>query len=336
MFENAQNMEDNDNKKGRMCGKVLAVEDMRKNSKSRNNKQNVEFRYYEMPAQSYLFALLGERWILNYGTDAMHFHNYLEIGYCYYGEGEMIIGGESYNYRGQMFTVIPRNCPHCTRSEEQKISRWEYLFIDVNGFLEEEYKERPMMLKKLLPRIAEKGAAFSAVQHPELARLIRGILEEMRSRKEFHRESVRGYLLSLLVELARRDGDYTENEADSGEEKRIAEVLDYIAEHFAQPIKIAELAALCHISETHFRRVFERVMNVSPSEYINMIRIQHACSLLQETSESIEAIREKSGFSTASTFNRNFMKLVQMSPGQWRAQKGGGLADYKISIYKGW
>lgn len=309
---------------------------MENSRKSMKDKQSVEFRYYEMPAESYLLALLGDRWILNYGTEAMHFHNYLEIGYCYYGDGQMILDGQVQEYRGQMFTVIPKNCPHCTRSEGQKISRWEYLFIDMEGFLEELYQDRPVMMKKMAARIGNRATVASCMQFPEIAELIRNILEEMRGEKEFYKESIRGYLQALLVELARKSEGDEMQEQDTGDNNRIIEVLNYIAEHFAEEIRISELADICHISETHFRRVFEKTMNVSPAEYINMIRVQHACTLLKETSESIETIREKSGFPTASTFNRNFKKMVQMSPGQWRMQKEGRLADYKISIYKGW
>lgn len=299
-------------------------------------KQNVEYRYYEMPPQTYLLALLGERWIMNYGTEAVHFHNYLEIGYCYYGEGYMILNGETCEYRGQMFTVISKNCPHCTRSEQQQISRWEYLFIDVEGFLKEVYKENPGIQKKLASRLRDQAVIASCVQYPQIAGLIRNLLEEMREKQEFQKESIRGYLLALLVELARKGEEEEGALQPGGDEKRIAVVLDYIAEKFAEDIRVSELAAICHVSETHFRRIFEKMMNVSPAEYVNMIRIQHACTLLKETQDSIETIREKVGFATASTFNRNFQKMVQMPPRQWREQESSRLADYKVSIYKGW
>ena len=58
------------------------------------NRENqyVEFRYYEMPMGRYDLALLGEEWVCQYGNDPLHFHNYLEIGYCYYGEGALLFG----------------------------------------------------------------------------------------------------------------------------------------------------------------------------------------------------------------------------------------------------
>lgn len=309
---------------------------MEQHKKDNKGKQNLEFRYYEMPSDTYLMALLGERWIMNYGTDAMHFHNYLEIGYCYYGEGRMLMGQKEYNYKGSMFTVIPKNVPHCTRSIYRTVSRWEYLFIDVEGFLQRIYKDRPILVDRLLRRVESRTFISAFDKNPKAAALIRNILEEMRRQTEFYKESVRGYLLALLVELARKveEPEFTDTEC-TGEE-RIARVLDHIAKHYAGEIRISDLADMCHVSETHFRRMFEKITNTTPVEYINMIRVQNACTLLTETTDSIEKIREKVGFPTASTFNRNFKRLVKMSPGKWRRQKEGKLTDYKISIYKGW
>ena len=54
---------------------------------ARKKRQVAEFRYYKMPDNCALFALLGERWRQKYERDIdfLHFHNYLEIGYCYDG-----------------------------------------------------------------------------------------------------------------------------------------------------------------------------------------------------------------------------------------------------------
>ena len=54
-------------------------------------KENVELRYYEMPQGMPVLALLGEKWITEYGADPIHFHNYLEIGYCHVQEREKCI-----------------------------------------------------------------------------------------------------------------------------------------------------------------------------------------------------------------------------------------------------
>ena len=59
--------------------------------KNHLEKENVEFRYYEIPQGMPVLPLLGEKWITRYGADPMHFHNYLELGYCYSGKVSCIL-----------------------------------------------------------------------------------------------------------------------------------------------------------------------------------------------------------------------------------------------------
>ena len=55
---------------------------------AKKRKPKMELRYYKMPEGSPILALLGQKWIQNYGNDVdyLHFHNYLEIGFCYEGD----------------------------------------------------------------------------------------------------------------------------------------------------------------------------------------------------------------------------------------------------------
>ena len=55
-------------------------------------KENVEFRYYEMPQGMPVLALLGEKWITEYGADPMHFHNYPEREKCILEKKVSLIG----------------------------------------------------------------------------------------------------------------------------------------------------------------------------------------------------------------------------------------------------
>ena len=77
----------------------------------KRKKPKMEFRYYQMPAGSPILALLGQKWVQNYGNDVdyLHFHNYLEIGFCYEGDGVMAFGEAKMRFSGREFTVIPPN-----------------------------------------------------------------------------------------------------------------------------------------------------------------------------------------------------------------------------------
>ena len=50
----------------------------------KKKKDTIELRFYEIPQNEYVLALLGENWIRDYGHDEvhLHFHNLMEIGVC--------------------------------------------------------------------------------------------------------------------------------------------------------------------------------------------------------------------------------------------------------------
>lgn len=74
--------------------------------KKRTDK--IFFRYYEIPRDSYVLALFGEEWNRKYGSEgeSLHFHNHLEVGYCYKGEGVIKLENGDYPYFPQTFTMI--------------------------------------------------------------------------------------------------------------------------------------------------------------------------------------------------------------------------------------
>ena len=225
----------------------------------------MEYRYYEIPAGSPVLALLGDKWVQNYGReiDYLHFHNHLEVGFCYYGEGTVTFKEEDLPFDGNMFTVVPKNFPHTTTSTGDSISYWEWLFIDADKFLREVYKDNPRMAQKVIDRV-NKRAHFVRVQDkPQIGALVQQIIVCMRERKEFYLEEVKGLTLAFLLQVARWNREEAEKaEFEAGNTSLITPAIDYISECCDRPIKVEELAAMCHISETHLRRVFRDCMQV--------------------------------------------------------------------------
>ena len=83
--------------------------------------KHVEFRYYDIPHEDLVFALTGENWNKEYGEgkDKLHFHNYYEVGRCYAGEGEMILGENEYPFYPGCVSLIPTKELHTTNTSGQ-------------------------------------------------------------------------------------------------------------------------------------------------------------------------------------------------------------------------
>lgn len=313
----------------------------------KKRKPKMEFRYYKMPDGSPILALLGDKWVQMYGRDIdyLHFHNYLEIGYCYEGQGELVLGEQSLRFKADQFTIIPKNYPHTTNSDPGTMSYWEYLFIDEDSFLREYYRGGSLgRLERMLERINSRASLKNVSESPALAGMIRQILNIMREPKEFYIDEAKGVLLAFLINIVREnrveDSEQEKNEVLEGKIAiPISRALDYITLHYMEPLKVSDLAAWSHMSETHFRRTFSAYMKMSPLEYINLVRIQTACEYLKKTDVPVSDIAYKCGFTTMSTFNRNFKQIMGIAPYEWRKRPENfeqQLLKFQIHSEAGW
>lgn len=99
---------------------------------------------------------------------------------------------------------------------------------------------------------------------------------------------------------------------------KIHPALEYLKEHCNEPIRVAELAALCGYSEAHFFTLFQEQLKVTPITYKTNLQIQQAMRELLETNDSLDTIATRLGFSSANYFCRVFTKTVKRTPGEIR------------------
>ncbi len=312
-------------------------------------KGKLEFRYYEVPHGEPLLALLGEPWVRRYGYDEknkrikdLHFHNLLEIGYCYDGEGEVVLEDEPCRYGAGTVTVIPNNYPHTTNSDNSEPSRWEYLFIDLDRTAETLYPNDQRYRAEMVSRIRRRAVCTDTGHRPELGNLIRMVLREMENRQDMYKEAVYGLLRALFVEITRcadQPGERQPVRHHKPEQLQIARGLEYVGNHYDEAMKISDLAAVCHLSETHFRRLFVKCTGMHPVDYINQVRVRMACEYMKKENIPVSEIAERCGFCSLATFNRNFRKYTGASPKEWKKSPEAyesRLSTKQITVYEGW
>ncbi len=93
-----------------------------------------------------------------------------------------------------------------------------------------------------------------------------------------------------------------------------------IKQNLYSNLSIDELARLCHLSTSSFKRKFAEVFNESPKKYIVRKKLERAAKLLRSTELRISEIAYDCGFDTISTFNRSF-----------RAQYGNSPSDHRLT-----
>lgn len=104
----------------------------------------------------------------------------------------------------------------------------------------------------------------------------------------------------------------------SPSDTRIEEIVAYIRAHYNEELHLEDLAARFCFNYSYLSAFFNSQMHESFNDYLNRIRIEKACELLQQHSLSISEISREVGYSEHSYFCRVFRKITGKTPSTWR------------------
>lgn len=128
-------------------------------------------------------------------------------------------------------------------------------------------------------------------------------------------------LLALLEEQLRHQPQIAAAAAsDCREEMVIRQSIAYINDAFAEPLTVADLADRAYLSYSHFSRLFKKVSGYSPSDYLAMVRVNHAKPLLKSMQVPITEIAERAGFAEHRAMLAAFKKYCGVTPTEYRKQ----------------
>jgi len=151
------------------------------------------------------------------------------------------------------------------------------------------------------------------------------LLEEMKPLQQFFKNSSGGFrfagkkrrlLAEKLSSIVNANGiDRLIIKAYDG--NRLNKVIEFTFKEFQRTITLKEVSALANLTPEAFCKYFKTRTRKTYINFLNEIRINHACRLLTED-KSIAGICYDCGFTNLSNFNRIFKKIKNVSPGEWR------------------
>lgn len=93
---------------------------------------------------------------------------------------------------------------------------------------------------------------------------------------------------------------------------------EYIMKNFQDDIPLPRIANEANMAVTTFCNFFKEHYRVTFVEYLNSIRVGHACRLLAEENRNIVEVAYECGFNNLANFNRQFKKIKTMTPSEYR------------------
>lgn len=286
---------------------------------------NLRERPCDLDTPSPLADMSDMIWYPPYALDIWHTHNFLEIGLCVEGGGEAAMGERRWNVAGGCVLVVPRGLPHYQSNAGETLTHWRYLSVDSDRLLREIPEVSRQAVGAMLAGIARTGLFLEGNDTAvEIGRIIGAMFERRRQLADDALPELEAALLLILTRLCRaEDEGLPGSDLNSSQTRLIEPALLYISNHYASDLRMDQLARSCAMSEAYFRRVFSRITQLSPLEYVNRYRVHRSMQLLKNTNEPVFNIASRCGFPSVSTYNRNFLRYTGQTPSRWRDQHGG-------------
>ena len=122
-------------------------------------------------------------------------------------------------------------------------------------------------------------------------------------------------LLTFIWQQLIRNGfqlEYSQTEVEK--HKRMKEMLNWIHQHFAEKVTLADIAKAGRLSNSECCRYFKKILKTTPINYLIHYRIQKSLPLLQERDSNVTEVAFKAGFNSSSYFIEKFRKSMNMTP----------------------
>jgi AraC-like DNA-binding protein len=152
--------------------------------------------------------------------------------------------------------------------------------------------------------------------------LVREAAREYALRPRGWQRGVEALATRMLLELLRSfAGEMSAGSAPSPGLSRVVPALEAMHGSLPAPLSVPALARRCDLSEAQFRRVFARALGCSPVAHLRRLRLAEACRLLRTTTETVEAISRRVGYTETAYFANTFRQAMGVSPGGYRQRR---------------
>ncbi|MEM7298143.1 MAG: AraC family transcriptional regulator [Bacteroidota bacterium] len=249
-----------------------------------------------------------------------HYHPELELVFVKNGNGKRHIGSHLSYFTGGELVLIGSNLAHQGFADRLSGNESETVIQMLPDFLGDHFFDVPEMrgIQNLLDR-AKKGLSFGEKDKQYIGDKILAMVKQDKFTQILS-------LLDILGDLS-KSKDYKVLNANGflmvaapQDNDRLNKILNYVKEHFKDPIPLPEISDLIHMTEPSFCRYFKKITDKTFTQFLNEYRLVHASKLLSEREISITEVCYESGFNNYSHFVNQFKTFTGKNPSEYRKE----------------
>jgi AraC-like DNA-binding protein len=245
----------------------------------------------------------------------LHYHPEFEIIYVEKSYGIRLMGNHIGHFNDGDLMFISPYLPHVWKNDNDFYQDNQNLFVDVyvihfkEDALQSGFFDLPefVHIKKLF-KLGQQGMLIKDADYQNIVDLIKNVYNS----SGFDRLMLFLKTLDTIAKtedyelLSNQGFTHSLNNADS---ERINKVMNFLMENYTREVELEEVASLVNLNKSSFCRYFKYRTHKTCSQFLNEIRIAHACKLLVNGEMTISEICYETGYNNISHFNRQF-KLI--------------------------
>ena len=235
-------------------------------------------------------------------THRKNYDSYLVL-FTLSGTGQLTYGGKEYQLcSGDGFLI------DCRREHSyQTIGKnWKHIILHFNG------NDAPFYYATYF----SQGSPLFCFSNPAHGQSLLGKIVESACSLQDNREFATSIgIQSLILQLVEHRQD---TKAPTETVDTIRYLCAYIKNHFTENLTLSALADFSGFHPSYLCRVFKKETGYSPKEYITLLRLEQAKSLLRSTALPAYKIGISVGIQNETNFTRLFKKYEHTTPGEYR------------------
>ena len=236
-----------------------------------------------------------------YLSPTPHFHNEVEIIYVKNGSCTAYADKQYFDLvNGDLFITFPNQIHYYENSVFG-----EYYVIIANASIFFELKD---VLNNFTPSINR----ISLSEHINIIQLLDTMIS---TEGKFKNTVITGILNQSIGTLL---PEIRLNPRLKSDNSTLQSILSFCTENFSDDITLDTVSENLHLNKYHISHLLSQKLGISFNSYINMLRIDKACDLLEDTDKKTADISEEVGFGSIRTFNRAFLQITGITPLKYR------------------
>lgn len=254
-----------------------------------------------------------------------HWHYFMEIIYLLSGSIVYTCSEQSGRLEAGQMAVFPPKAVHSINSADKQKPVYLLLKFDINRLrIASDYSPRFGEVFRRAEGSPDASLTLTAEQCVSIGakELLMACTAEIRERRYGYGTVLDANLYILLTRIVRLWMDMgfsPDNTAPRTVSDPIYSITEYIDAHYAEELKVTELAELCGISYSHFAKSFKAIYRQSCRQFINYLRVSKAADYLIFTDHDLNRISQETGFSDCSHFIKVFRSIKGVTPGRYRS-----------------